>query len=429
VGSLALAHLLHRKLRTSLSVLAVAIGITMLLVMLGLSHGMLNEVAERVQSVDAELIVLPENESVIFTAGAAFTSKIGPVIDGFEFEGRRVVKRTIGVMLDTLQMGGQQQRLFGVDQADMPAFLGSRKIVEGRLFDEGRAFGNRLDSMRGPSGYYDPSQISEDALSAACELVIDTRLARVGKYRVGNQVTFLGRPFKIAGIVESGVAGRVFCPVQVLQLIKNGGVPWVSLFFVQLQPPPDRRTAGQAAAASGSATPRAEGPASGRDQVGYEEAVADAMSKQIKAKVEPKSGYRGLLYESFSQVYLYINAASAVALIVCFLIILQSMYAMVLERTREIGILKSLGAGRLYLIAESITEAVIVCVTGTAVGIGLAFGIKYVLEAFKPLMTISLEPRFVAIALVIGIIGGTLSALYPGYRAARLDPVAALTFE
>jgi putative ABC transport system permease protein len=426
VGSLALAHLLHRKLRTSLSVLAVAIGITMLLVMLGLSHGMLNEVAERVQSVDAELIVLPENENVIFTAGAAFTGKIAPVIDAFEFEGRRVVKRTIGVMLDTLHMGGQQQRLFGVDQADMAAFLGSRRIVAGRLFDKGRAFGNRLDSLRGAGGYYDPTRISEEELAAACELVIDTRLARVGKYQVGDKVTFLGRPFTIAGIVESGVAGRVFCPVQVLQLIKNGGVPWVSLFFVQLQAPPE----GWRAATSGedSALSRPD-PVVSSSRVGYEEAVADAMSKQIKAKVEPKSSYRNSLYESFSQVYLYINAASAVALIVCFLIILQSMYTMVLERTREIGILKSLGAGRLYLIAESVTEAVMVCITGTGLGIGLAFGVKYGLEAFKPLLTISLEPRFVAVALVIGIVGGTLSALYPGYRAARLDPVAALTFE
>jgi ABC-type antimicrobial peptide transport system permease subunit len=136
VISLAIAHLLHRRLRTALSVLAVAIGIAMLVVMLGLSHGMLDEVAERVESVDAELIVLPENENVIFTAGAAFPGKIAPLIDSFEYDGRRVVKRTIGVMLDTLHMGGQQQRLFAVDRNDMSAFLGRRSVVAGRLFDE-----------------------------------------------------------------------------------------------------------------------------------------------------------------------------------------------------------------------------------------------------------------------------------------------------
>jgi putative ABC transport system permease protein len=410
VASLAVAHLLHRKLRTGLSILAVCIGITMLLVMLGMSHGMLNEVAERVQSVDAELIVLPENENVIFTAGAAFSGKVGPVIDGFEYQGRRVVKRTIGVMLDTLHMGGQQQRLFGVDRADMPAFLGSRRIVEGRLFDEGRAFGDRVDQLRSPGGHYDSSQIGEEELKAACELVIDTRLARVGRYKLGDEIVFLGRPFEIVGIVESGVAGRVFCPVQVLQWIKNAGVPWLSMFFVQLQA-------------------AAESEAAATGQVSYEEAVADALSKRIKAKVELKSGYREALYESFSQLYLYINTASAVALIVCFLIILLSMYTMVLERTRDIGILKSLGAGRLYLLAESVTEAVIVCVSGTLLGIALAYVAKYGIEAAKPLLTVAIEPTFIVIALAIGIIGGCLSALYPGYRAAKLDPVAALGFE
>jgi putative ABC transport system permease protein len=414
VASLALAHLLHRKLRTFLSILAVGIGIAMLLIMLGLSHGMLNEVAERVESIDAELIVLPENENVIFTAGAAFTARMAPLIDSFEFQGRRVVKRTIGVMLDTLYMGGQQQRLFGVDPADMPAFLGRRRIVEGRLFDQDRAFGNRLDSLRGTNGYYDPSRVSEEALAAACELVIDTRLARVGRYHVGDPITFLGRSFKIVGIAESGVAGRVFCPLQVLQLIKNGGVPWVSLFFVQLHPPGGGERQNLGAAGGG---------------LSYEEAIADALAPRLKAKVELKNNYRDSLYESFSQLYFYINTASGVALVVCFLIIVLSMYTMVLERTREIGILKSLGAGRLYLVVESVIQALLVCVTGTLLGVVLAFAVKFLLEAFKPLLTVTIEPTFLGVALLIGIVGGALSALYPGYRAARLDPVAALTFE
>lgn len=421
--SLAIAHLLHRKLRTLLSVLAVGIGITMLLVMLGLSHGMLNEVADRVQSVDAELIVLPENENVIFTAGAAFSSKIGAVIDAFEYGGRRAVQRTIGVMIDTLHLGGQQQRLFGVDHDDMPAFLGKRRMLGGRLFDEGRAFGDRLDALRSEAGYYDPALISDEELAAACELVIDSRLARVGGYAVGDRVTFLGRSFQIVGIVESGVAGRVFCPIQVLQLIKNGGVPWVSLFFVQLQP---GREAESSAAVQTGIAPRGPTPVASPS---FEEAVADALSVKLKARVEPKGAYRALMYESFSSIYVYINAASAVALIVCFLIILLSMYTMVLERTREIGILKSLGAGRLYLIGESVTEAVIVCISGTALGIVMAYAAKFGIEAAKPLLTISIEPAFIAIAVAIGIIGGAASALYPGYRAARLDPVAALSFE
>ena len=185
----------------------------------------------------------------------------------------------------------------------------------------------------------------------------------------------------------------------------NAGVPWVSLFFVQLRPQ-------QETAASN-----------------YDERVADALSAHIKAKVELKTAYRQLMYESFSQVYIYINAASGVALVVCFLFILLTMYTMVLERTREIGILKSLGAGRMYLLRMSVIEAVIICTCGTIVGIGLAFGAKYGLESAKPLLTMTIEPKFIAIALAIGVVGGSLSAIYPGYRAANLDPVAALGFD
>ena len=215
------------------------------------------------------------------------------------------------------------------------------------------------------------------------------------------------------GIVESGVACRVFCPLQVLQYIKNGGVPWVSLYFVQLLPPPTGRDAAGMASAG----------------AGYEEAVADALGKRLKAKVELKGDYRDLLYESFSSIYVYINAASGVALIVCFLIILLSMYTMVLERTREIGILKSLGAGKVYLIGESVLEALIVCTSGTILGMAFAFGVKYGLETARPLLTVSIEVQFLILAALIGVVGGVLSALYPGYRAARLDPVAALTNE
>ena len=110
-------------------------------------------------------------------------------------------------------------------------------------------------------------------------------------------------------------------------------------------------------------------------------------------------------------------------------IILLSMYTMVLERTREIGILKSLGAGRGTLIAQSVTEAVMVCTCGTGLGIGLAFVAKYGIEAARPLLTLNIQPTFILLALGIGIVGGMLSALYPGYRAARLDPVAALGVE
>lgn len=396
---------MHRKLRSALSILAVGVGVAMMIVMMALSHGTLDEVAERIQSVDAELVVLPQHENVIFTGGAAFSEKYRPIIEATEVDGRKAVRNVIPVLFDTIRLGGQQQRLFAIDLQDMSAFLGNRKLVAGRLFDDGRRFAKHLDALRNDKGYYDASRVDPAEVDAACELVIDSRLAAVGGYAVGHTETILGRQFRVVGIIEAGVAGRVFCPIQTLQFIKNAGMPWASMFYVQLQP-----------------------PAAGREK-GHIDRCAAQITSRTKARVEPKTAYGELLQDSFAQVYLFINSASAVSMIVCFLFILLTMYTTVLERTREIGILRSLGAGGLYLVREAITEALLICVSGTFAGIGLSYLAQFIIERVRPLLTVKITPGMLLLAVAIGIGGGVLSALYPGYRAARLDPVMALSFD
>lgn len=405
MASLAVANLVHRKLRSALSILAVGLGVAMLIVMLGLSHGTLDEVADRIQSVDAELVVLPQHENIIFTGGAAFSEKYRWLIEQVELDGRRCVASVVPVLFDTVRMGGQQQRLFAIDAADLPIFLGPRRLASGTFFEAPLRLAAHLDTLRNAQGYYDPTRVDPAALDAACELLLDSRLALVGGYRVGHTETILGRTFRVVGIVESGVAGRVFCPIQVLQYIKCAGMPWASMFFVKLAPPPTGHEAG------------------------YADRCAAAIADRTKARVELKTAYGALLAESFSQIYMYINSASAVSILVCFLFILLTMYTTVLERTREIGILRSLGAGSGYLVREFMAEALIICGSGTAVGIAMAYTAKYTIETVRPLLTVRISPTFLFLAAVIGLVGGIGSALYPGLRAARIDPVAALNFE
>jgi len=406
MASLAVANLMHRKLRSGLSVMAVAIGVAMLIIMLGLSHGTLDEVADRVQSVDAELIVLPQHENVIFTGGAAFGAKYRPLIEKSELDGRPVVKAVIPVLFDTIRLGGQQQRLFAIDGHDMPAFLQSRKMEDGRMFDDGQKFAHKLDTMRNDDGYYDPSKVSDADLEAACELVIDSRLAAVGKYKLGHEEMILGRKFRIVGIVESGVAGRVFCPIQVLQHIKNAGMPWASMFFVQLQPPP-----------------------SAAERAAYTDRCAALLAERTRARVEQKSNYGTLLAESFSQIYMFMTIASTISMTVCFLFILLTVYMNVLERTREFGILRSLGATHGYVLREVVTESLLMCITGAAAGILLGYVAKWIIEAVRPLLTVKIVPEYLLLAVAIAVVGGIISAVYPAWRATRFDPVVALSFD
>jgi len=396
---LPLANILHHKLRSIICACAVGVGIAMLVVQLSLSHGMLQEVADRMQSVDAELIVLPKHANVIFQGGAVFSDRSVTPLESATLDGRKLVEKAIPVFLETIQLGGQQQRIFGVDPDHLADFLGPRKLVAGRLFEGASRFKRQLATLRGERRRYDPERVTDAMLNPACELVIDSRLARAGGYAVGDKTTLFGREFRIVGIVESGVAGRVFTPIQPLRHILNGGVPWSSMFFVKLIDP------------------------------ALAEPAAEVLEEVTGATVQLKSQYGQLLRESFTQVYLYLNTASATALVVCFLFIMMTMYTLVLERTREIGILKSLGASKRLLLANTVIEAVVLCVAGTVVGIALSFLAKWLIEALLPLNTVSIEWEWLGMALIVGIGGGALSALYPGYRAARLDPAAALSYE
>ena len=160
-------------------------------------------------------------------------------------------------------------------------------------------------------------------------------------------------------------------------------------------------------------------------------AAADRLSVSLgdAARVELKSEYGTLLRESFAQVNMYMNASSGLALVVCFLFILLTMYTIVIQRTREIGILKSLGVSRFDLLRLAVLEALLISIAGVVLGIGLSFAAKWGLAVARPLLTVDLSAHLLLLAVVIGVVGAVLSAMYPGYRSARLDPAVALSHE
>jgi len=398
--ALAWANLTHHKLRSVLSALAVGIGIMLMLVSKGLATGSIAEVDQRMQSVEAELIILPSQDNAIMTFGNPFRAGHERCARECADADGRLAEAVVPVFVSQVHMGGQQQRVLGVDPAQMQSFLGPRRVIEGKLFDRAHLFAARAEQHATPApDLNDPAYAAfiDDGL----ELVIDERLARVGNYHVGDPVQMIGQSFRIVGIVEAGVAGRVFAPLQTLREIAVAGDRSSQMMFVKLR--------------------RGQDPARAAEQC--QAALGDG------ARVELKSSYGRILHESFASVNLYMNATSGVALTACFLFILLTMYTLVIERTREIGILKSLGVTRLGLVRLSVLEALMISIAGVAIGIVLALGGRSLIMAVRPLLTVELSSTHLLLALLIGILGGTLSALYPGYRAARLDPAVALTNE
>jgi putative ABC transport system permease protein len=104
------------------------------------------------------------------------------------------------------------------------------------------------------------------------------------------------------------------------------------------------------------------------------------------------------------------------------------MYTTVTERTRQIGILKSLGMSNTMIAWVIEQEALLVSTLGVLLGLALTFAARFALMRVSSL-SVEIEPRWVLISLLIGVVGGSIGALYPALRAARQDAVDALSYE
>jgi len=125
----------------------------------------------------------------------------------------------------------------------------------------------------------------------------------------------------------------------------------------------------------------------------------------------------------------FINVMVGLAVGIGFLVTFLSMYTTIIERTREIGVLKSLGASKPYIVEIVLSETSLLCLGGIAVGIGLSFLVRVAVLARWPGMTILITPRWMVLAGVIALVGGLLGAFYPAWLASRKDPVEALAYE
>jgi putative ABC transport system permease protein len=104
------------------------------------------------------------------------------------------------------------------------------------------------------------------------------------------------------------------------------------------------------------------------------------------------------------------------------------MYTTITERTREIGILKSLGASKRYIIGVIEKEAIAISFIGVVVGLLIALLARWGIERNTSLQ-LEFHWSWIVIAALIGLGAGALGALYPAIRAANQDAVKALAYE
>jgi putative ABC transport system permease protein len=133
--------------------------------------------------------------------------------------------------------------------------------------------------------------------------------------------------------------------------------------------------------------------------------------------------------EKFPGFNIGLRIVIGTAVLIGFLVIFQSMYTAVMERTREIGILKSLGASRLYIISVVLRETALLAIVGIALGVGVTFLMRTIFHYKFPTLAFAVTPGWVTAAVLIAFSGAMLGAFYPAIKAARKDPIDALSYE
>ena len=367
MNKLVVGNLLHRPVRTVVTMLAVAIEVVMILSIVGIMIGDVANTRTQTSGIGADIIVQPPNAS-FFNAigGAPVPAKIAQVLAQLPH-----VAVAAPVITD-LSTVGTVETIWGIDFA-------SYNALKPFVFIKGGPF-------QGP----------DDA-------IVDDFFARTdGGHHVDEIIQIKSHPFRIAGIVQHGKGGRKFVPIRTLGGLL-GNPNNASLFYLRSDNPQNQRLIEAEIKAT---------PGLGQYKV---QTIEDWLSLMTP---EHLPGFTPAL-----------DSVITIAVIVGFLVIFQSMYTAVMERTREIGILKSLGATRFYIVFTMLEEAALVTVIGIAVGIVLTECIRAGLEYRYPTRPFIIPGIWWFRSLGIAFLGAVLGATYPAWKAASKDPIDALAYE
>ena len=215
--------------------------------------------------------------------------------------------------------------LIGIDP---PAF---DKMSGGFIFDEGHTF-----------------QSPDD-------LLIDAWYADQRKVRAGSKLNILGHDWHVAGIVEPGKLGHLFVQMGPLQDLQ-GGAGKVSQIFLKL-----------------------DSPSNVDSVIEYLKKKDDSFNVLSMAELESL-----ISVDHIPLLTPFLHAVLGIAVVIAFLVVLMSMYMAVLQRTREIGILKSLGAANSLVMSLILAEALVMGFCGTILGIALTYATQYAIHRVMP---------------------------------------------
>ena len=378
MDSLVIENVRHRPLRTAISGAGVALGVVLTVLTVGLAHGMLRNTAERAANVQAEIMFYPSGDFSPATGQALSLDTLygKAILDGSPRVPPITGVATVSPVAQYLQTSSSGIGFEILEGVDFPSYakVTAFHVVDGKL----------------PVGD---------------EAVCDRRYAHDKKdmenrpIHVGSKVLLFGRPITIVGIYEPEIGARLKLPLETMQRFVVNGSEKCSFLLVRCKNATDQ------------------------DLVAAELKSVYPANRIVMTRDLPN-----LFAGSIGSLEVFLNVVIRLSAIISTLVILLAMYTTIIERTREIGVLKSLGASRTFIVASIVKEALLISSVGVVAGTVLALLAKAGIEAATSLR-VDVEVKWVFIAALIGLIAGGLGALYPALRAAYQDPVKALSYE
>lgn len=390
-----LRSFLFRKRRTLLTILGITIGSTLILTLILLGEGLKSALVSQLQAFGGDLIfVTPGKQSNLL---AGFTSS-GQLKD----EDLRVVQDTPGVALAM----GEQVKDFRVE------YDGEKKVVNvsGSPWNETIAIFGASQGFQIDKGEW-PTRDTENVVVLG-QLIAKSRFSR--PIQVGEQIVIDSKRFLVAGILKSignsDDDSRIYASLDRFRVL-TGERAGLLVILAKAEPDADVKRVASDILYN----------LERRRSAGDFSVFTSDSALQIVGSV-------------LGVVQLVLGAFAAVALVVGGVNIMNTMFTSVLERTREVGIMKALGATDRSILLLFLTEAGLLGAFGGLLGMGISYlfakGIEYAAASQSlSILKITFNPLIVLGTLVFTFVIGAVFGAIPAVGAARLRPTEALRYE